>query len=177
MKYSDFGFKVNTDYNIAKIGNAEIKVLKYLPIRNKIDLIEISLQRAQEGGRYNEMKLDMYFNLYLVFMYTDLEFSEDERANEELLYDELCCNNVIISVIGAMEDMEYDDLITYLKLTKSRNERYMRSAASLMQTFIEDMPKNAQAVADIVNNFDKEKFENVVNFAKAANGQREIPQN
>ena len=46
MKYSDFNFKLDTDYNVAKIGNAEVKVLKYLPIKDKIDLIQIALQKS-----------------------------------------------------------------------------------------------------------------------------------
>ena len=54
------------------------------------------------------------------------------------------------------------------------NENYRHSAAALLQTFIQDMPKNAAAAAEIVNNFDKEKYKNVVDFAKSANGNRPI---
>lgn len=174
MKYSDLNLKINTDYNIASIGNNEIKVLKYLPTNDKIDLIQIALQKANEGGVYNEIKLDMYFNLYLVYMYSDLEFSEEEKNDEFKLYDELNCNNIIISIIGAMEDDEYDNLISYLTTMKENNEKHMLSTAALFQTFIQDMPKNAAAAAEIVDNFDKTKYQNVIDFAKSANGNRPI---
>lgn len=174
MLYKDLKLKLNTDYNIAKVGDNEIQVLQYLPVSDKIDLIQIALQKSLENGIYNEIKLDVYFNLYLIYMYTNLEFTDEEKANEFELYDKLNCNNIIISVIGAMEEGEYEDLMSYLKIVKANNEKYKTSAAAVLQSFIQDLPKNAQAAADIVDNFDKEKYKNVVEFAKSANGNRPI---
>ena len=174
MKFSDFNFKLNTDYNIAQIGDKEIQVLKYLPIRDKIDLVEIALQKAEENGIYNDMKLDIYFNLYLVYMYTDLEFTDEERADAEGTYDILNCNNVFISVIGAMEEDEYDNLISYLAEVRKEKECYKRSAVALLETAIHDLPKNAETAANIVDNFDKEKYQEVISFANSANGGRPL---
>lgn len=174
MLYKDLDLKLNTDYNVAKIGDNEIQVLQYLPISDKIDLVQIALQKSLENGIYNELKLDVYFNLYLIYMYTDLEFSDEEKANEFELYDKLNCNYVITSVISAMEESEYDSLLEYLKVMQVNNEEYRHSAAAILQSFIQDLPKNAQAAADIVDNFDKEKYSNVVEFAKSANGDRPI---
>ena len=137
--------------------NFEIEVSEYLPMRDKIDLVQIALQKAEENGTYNDMKLDMYFNLYIIYMYTNLEFTDEEKEDEFTLYDELQSNDIIISVIGTMEEQEYN-----------------LSAASLFKTFIQHMPKNAAAAAEIVDNFDETKLKNVVEFAKAANGQRQI---
>ena len=174
MKYSDLNLKINTKTKLVKIGNFEIEVSEYLPMRDKIDLVQIALQKSLENGIYNEMKLDMYFNLYLVYMYTNLEFTDEEKADEFALYNEMQSNNVIISVIGAMDDGEYDSLVDYAKIMQMDNEHYKNSAAALLQTFIQDMPKNAAAAAEIVDNFDKDKFKNVVDFAKSANGNRPL---
>ncbi|MBR3673899.1 MAG: hypothetical protein IKN65_06445 [Clostridia bacterium] len=103
MKYSELNLSQNTDVNFVKIGDTEIEVLQYLPIEDKIDLIDIALQNAKENGIYDEMKLDMYFNLYLVFMYTNLEFSDEERADLAKLYDELESNGVFLDIIEAMD--------------------------------------------------------------------------
>lgn len=174
MNYSDLKLKVNQKTNITIINDKEIEVLQYLPIEDKIDLIQIALYKSREGGIYNEMKLDIYFNLYLVYMYTNLEFTDEEKEDEFKLYNELQSNNVFISVIGAMEEDEYDALVNYLMEMKSNNISYSHSAAALLQTVIQDLPKNAQAAADIVNNFDPEKYQNVIDFAKHANGDRPI---
>ena len=174
MKYSDLNLKINTEYNIAKIGDQQVKVLKYLPIKDKIDLIQIALQKAHQDGIYNELKIDMYFNLYLLYLYTDIEFTDEEKANEELLYDELESNGIFIEIVNAMEDDEYESLLNYLELMQANNEVYRNSFASLLTAFIEDLPKNAEAAAAIVDNFDKEKYQNVLNFAKQANAGRPV---
>ena len=174
MKYSDLNLKINTNTNIAKIGDKEIKVLQYLPLEDKIDLIQIALQKSEENGIYNEMKLDMYFNLYIIYMYTDLEFTDEQKANEFTLYNELQSNEIIINIIGAIDEDEYITLIDYLEMMKKNNEKYKRSAAALFQTMIQDLPKNAAAAAEIVDNFDPEKYENVTNFARSLNGGRPI---
>lgn len=174
MKYSELNLKTPDEYNICSFNDKEIKVLKYLPIKDKIDLIEIALERAQENGRYNEMKLDIYFNLYLIYMYTDLEFTDEEKANDEELYDELISSGLLADIINAIDEEEYDELVDYLVETKEKNEEFMTSAAALLRSFIQDLPKNAQAAAEIVENFDKDKYKEVVQFARDANGGRPI---
>lgn len=172
MKYTDLKLSINNEYNIVQFEGLQIKILQYLPIEDKIDLIEIALQRSEENGIYNEMKLDMYFHLYMVYMYTDLEFSEEEKQNEIKLYNELCSNRVIQTVIHAVD--EYNELFDYLNIMKESNFKYKNSVSALLQTFIQDMPKNAEAAAKIVDSFDKEKYKEVIDFAKYANGDRSI---
>lgn len=174
MKYSDLGLRKKDNVKTIKIGEAEIQVLQYLPIEDKIDLIDIALQNAKENGIYDEMKLDMYFNLYLVFMYTNLEFSDEERADLAKLYDELESNGIFLDIIEAMDQDEYNNLIDYLEIMKENNQIYMTSAAALLQSFIQDLPQNAATAAEIVDNFDKEKYKEVVEFAQSANGGRPI---
>ena len=116
----------------------------------------------------------MFFNLYIIYMYTDLEFTDEEKSDEFKLYNELESNDVITNVIGAINETEYDNLLDYLHIMKHEKTLYNRSAAALIQTFIQDMPKNAATAAEIVENFDKEKYQNVIDFAKSANGNRPI---
>lgn len=172
MKYSDLNLSINNDTVTTQTPFGDIEVRKYLPVEDKIDLIEIALQKSEENGIYNEMKLAMYFNLYIVYMYTDLEFTDEEKADEYKLYNELESNNIIISVLGALD--EYEELFHYLNIMKDIKMRYKTSAAAMVQTFVQDMPRNAAAMSEIVDNFDKEKYKEVVEFAKYANGGRPI---
>lgn len=174
MKYKDLNFEVIKDSSFITINDKEIEVSHYLPMEDKIDLIQIALQKALENGIYNEMKLEVYFNLNIVYMYTNLEFNADDLADEFKLYDELKTNDVFLSVIGAIPDDEYDDLLNFLTLTQKSHEKNKRSAAALLQSVIQDLPKNAAAAREIVETFDPEKYSEVVNFAKNANGGRSI---
>lgn len=174
MNYSQLNLKINNKKNTFKIQDQWVEVAQYLPIKDKVDLIDIALQRAETTTGYNELLLEMFFNLNIVFMYTNLEFSAEELDDLEKLYDELESNGVILDVIGAMEDDEYNCLLDNLELMKENNLRFKGSTSALLQSIIADLPKNAEAAAEIVNNFDPEKYQAVLDFAKAANGGRPI---
>lgn len=172
MKYSDLKLSINNEVITTTVNEVEIEVRRYLPIEDKIDLIEVALQKAEENGIYNEMKLAMYFDLYIIYMYTNLEFTDEEKMNEYKLYNELESNGVISAVLGTLE--EYEILFHYLNIMKEAKMRYKTSAAAMIQTFIQDMPKNAETMSEIVDNFDKEKYKEVVEFAQYANGGRPL---
>lgn len=174
MKYSELDLKINDEFNTCMIGDKEIHVRKYLPISDKIDLVEIALQKAEQNSVYNDMKLDIYFNLYLVYMYTDLEFTEEEKTNEEELYDILESNGVFLDIIDAIDDEEYAYLMGTLDSMRANQEMFRRSAAALLQSFIQDLPANAEVASKIVDSFDKDKYKEVVEFAQYANGGRPI---
>ena len=65
-------------------------------------------------------------------------------------------------------------LFHYLDIIKNNFIQYRMSIAGILNTFIQDMPKNAEAMSEIVDNFDKEKYKEVIDFARYANGGRPI---
>ncbi len=67
-------------------------MLQYLPAQDKYDLLMITLQKSLENGAYNEFKLNLYFELNLVYMYTNISFTEKQREDEFKLYDTLESN-------------------------------------------------------------------------------------
>ena len=52
--------------------------------------------------------------------------------------------------------------------------KYTTTAASVVNKLINDLPSNAQAAANIVDNFDKTKFQEVINFAKSVNNGKAV---
>ena len=78
MKYSDLGLTTSNEIKPIKFKNGfVINVKQYLPISEKLSLIDISLQNSiHADGYYDPMVLDFVFNTYVVFCYTDLEFTE-----------------------------------------------------------------------------------------------------
>ena len=156
--------------------NLEINVKKYLPISDKIDLVQIALQKAEEDGVYNQIKLDMFFHLNIIYLYTDIEISQEEREDEYMLYDILESNDIIDQVVAAIGS-DYSELKDYLIEMMSDTLNYKNTAAAVLTRIIQDLPKNAAAAKEIVDSFDREKYENVRDFAIAANGGRNIVTN
>lgn len=152
----------------------DIKILKYLPTRDKLDLVQITLQKSAEKGIFNEVKLDTYFHLYLVYLYTDIAFSDDDRADEFALYDDLVASGLFDAILSEIEDDEYEMLWNYLIDTKGNILTYGNSAAGVIRDIIQDLPTAAAEAAKIAETFDTEKYKEVIEFAKAANNGNPI---
>lgn len=178
MNYKDLGLRLNTDTYFIDVQGNRINIKKYLPINDKKDLIEITLQKAEQtDGTYNEILIDMYFNLYLVYLYSDIVFSDEDREDEMRLYDELESSGLLERIVDKIPDSEYNILIKYLEDMEKSSLSYKHSAAAMVQKLIVDLPKNAEAAAKIVQDFDPEKYKEVVSFAQHANNNRPIPIN
>ena len=175
MNYKDLNLHTDNDMYFIEVYGKKINIKKYLPINDKKDLIEITLQKAEQAdGTYNEILIDMYFNLHLVYLYTDITFTDEDREDEMKLYDELESSGLLERILDKIPDEEYNVLMDYLKAMRKENSSYKHSAAAMVQKLIVDLPKNAEAAAKIVENFNPEQFKNVMEFAKYANGGRDI---
>lgn len=167
-------FKDVDEELVNKYKDMPITVQKYLSMSDKYDLVMITLQKSKEGGIYNPIKIDMYFHLHLIYMYTNLSFTENQKEDEAKIYDNLKSNGFIDIFLNTIDENEYEDLWSYLNEQMELDMKYNSTIAGVINNFIEDLPKNAEAAKDIVENFDKEKFQEVINFAQAANGGRPI---
>lgn len=174
VSYANLKLKVDSSVDTFDFCGNQIEVLKYLPMEDKYDLIMITLQKAEEDGIYNPLKLDMYFHLHLVYMYTNLSFTDKQREDESKLYDCLKSNGFIYQFMNVLEDEEYNYLFEMMQDVVDWRMSYRNTAAAVLQSLIQDLPRNAQVAADIVDSFDKEKFQEVISFAEAANGGRPI---
>ena len=175
MKYSDLHLTLETGRNtISVTPETEVNVLNYLPIEDKNDIIKMAIQNAEENGVLNDLLLDMYFRLYTVYMYTDIEFSDDERNNPAEIYNVLESSGLIGAIMHAIPAAELAYLVNMKDAMVERHLARRGSIAATIQSFIEMMPKNAEAANDIIKNFNPEDFQQVLNFAKAANGGRDI---
>lgn len=174
MKYEDLNLKVKQVYKTFEWEGQKILISKYLPIEDQYDIVMITLQKALEDGIYNPIKLDMYFHLNLIYMFTDIEFTDEDRENENKLYDEMKSTGFLDAVLEHIDPQLYAEMQEDIESIINDYMTYKTSAASIFKSFIEDLPANAEAAQKIVDNFNPEKYSAVVDFAKAANGGREI---
>ena len=174
ISYANMKLKLNTDVNTFDFKGQKVEVLKYLPAEDKYDLLMITLQKSLENGIYNDFKLNFYFELNLVYMYTNISFTEKQREDEFKIYNNLKSNGFFELFYQALDENEYNELFTQLNTIRKEKTKENRSVTSIINKFINDLPSNAEAAAKIVENFNPEQFKNVMEFAKYANGGRDI---
>ena len=177
VSYANMKLKLNTDVNTFDFGGQKIEVLKYLPAQDKYDLLMVTLQESLENGVYNEFKLNLYFELNLVYMYTNISFTEKQREDELKLYDNLKSNGFFDLFYQTIDEQEYNELLTQLNTLKEDNIFYKTSMAAIVNGLIQNLPKNAEVAAKIVESFDPKQYQAVVDFAQHANGNRNIKTN
>lgn len=174
ISYSNMKLKIKKDIKEIEYNGNTIEVSQYLPIEDKYDLIMATLQKSEEVGYYNALKLDMYFHLHLVYLYTNISFTEKQKEDELKLYDSLKSNGLIDEIVKDIPDAEYNDLLYFMDKIIEDSFAYKTSVAGLANSIITDLPKQAEAAMKIVDQFDPNKFQAVKDFAKAANGGRDI---
>ena len=166
VSFASLKLKTKDDVKTIVIGDKEIEVKQYLPIEDKYDLLMISLQEAKENGIFNELKLDTFFHLNLVFMYSNLSFTDKQKEDLLNLYDILESNDIINKIVAEIPQDEIEYLYSCLGKIKEDLIAYGNSISGIVDNLITQLPTNAQAAADIVNNFDPEKYGEVINFAR-----------
>lgn len=144
-------------------------VIDYLPIQDKLDLVNIAIAKSRDGyNNINRYLAKELMNLYIVIMYTNISFTEKQKENEYKLYDILKSNQVIETVIKAIPQQEYLELQTLLEMLIEDEKNMNKSIAGAINNLLENLPKSAEAAQDIINSFDQEKYGQVLDLAKSA---------
>lgn len=166
MKFSDIE-KVNVELIEIKLGAETFHVTPYLSISNKYDIVMDTLAEAEEpDGFINEVKLDMFLHLNLVYQYTDIEFAEEDKQNPYELYDVLETTGIITNVVGAIGE-EYQIILDYLLKSQNKIIAFNNSVTGAFKSLVHMLPEGAAAMQEIMDNFDPEKYNEVMNFASA----------
>ena len=152
----------------------EIEILNNLSSEDKYDIVMITLQKSAEDGYYNPIKLDIYFHLNLVYMFTNIIFDDEDREDEFKLYDDMMNSGFMEEFLKNIDIREYTEMQEYIEKIASLKTNYNSTAASIIKKFVDDLPANAEAAQQIMENFDPDKYQAVVDFAKAANGGRPV---
>ena len=79
ISLSKLNLEKNTEINKITINGSEIEVLSYLPLSEKISMINIVVQESIEGRIVNPMLVDSLFHVYLIMAYTNISFTTAQK--------------------------------------------------------------------------------------------------
>lgn len=164
-KNIDFNQSINKTLKTFDFNGSEIAVVPYLSIDDKYDLVMVTLQKSFEKGIYNHVKLDMYFDLHLVYMYTNIEVSEDDRQDEAKVYDIFKRSGLIDRVKECIDSSEIDLLLKYIYDMEKIIIAHRNTLGAVIGTFIEQLPENMEMAANAIKDFDPEKYQSLLSIA------------
>lgn len=156
INYKDIDFKqsINKENKIINFNGSEIQIVNYLSINDKYDLIMITLQKAFDNGIYNDLKLQMFFDLNIVYMYTNILFNTEDRVNELDLYDNLKNSGLIDIIKNEIDKEELNELWNLLQKTELKLYNYKGSFFAFILNAIENLPIKAEKALNILKQID-----------------------
>lgn len=149
VPFSKLGLKkINEEIKIIKFNDIDIEVKQYLPIDDKLQLVVNVISNAADGNRfYNPIKIDAFAALEILFMYTNLTFTDTQKKDLSKLYDLIVSNGLFQMVKEALPDEEYDELMALIYDSADNIYTQMNSAISVVEAFTNrdpgDMTKQA----------------------------------
>lgn len=167
MKFSDLNCNINEEVKIINFNGNDIEVKQYLPSSEKNDIINAIFQHADAGTVINTLAEEILFNVFLVFEYTNIEFSDEEKQGDPTeLYDKLLCSGLLDAVIQAIPKEEYDCLFNNVERIHNEYLTYRDSARAAFEQMSIFAPQTAADLSDKIKEFDVDKYKEIANAAE-----------
>lgn len=160
INYSDLELKqfTNKENIILNIYGKEVQIVPYLSIQDKYDLIMGALHKSYDNGIYNDIILKMYFELHIIYLYTNILFSIEDRADEIALYDTLVKSGVMQTVLEAIPETELVLLERLINNVRHNLELKNNSVTGAISNFVDVLPKKLEKLMPLL---EKINFANI----------------
>ena len=124
---------------IIPIENGDLVVKQYLPLENKIDLIETVLDfSGSDEGFFNVIKLEAYFRIEMIKAYTNITFTEKQLEDTQKLYDMIAVNGIWEIVESNIPEEEKDYIWDAIIEMADAIVEYNRSIGGMLKSLSYD---------------------------------------
>ena len=160
--------KVNDEVKTITFEEKEIEVKQYLPLEKKIDMIQIVVQESGTGTVVNGLLADALFHLCLVFNYSNINFSTEDREDKLALYDALDSSGLMAEIISAIPEEEYNLIRDNLVSMMDSYQAHRDSLGGFLDSIQMFAPQKSAEILEQVQSMDLSKYENIMQIAKAS---------
>lgn len=111
--FAKMNLKLNPEVKTITLYDQEVEIKQYIPIEDELELIGdvINQEEASDSNKFlNIIKLKMFFDLEVVFYFSNIVFTDKQKENLPKLYDLLDYNSIIEEVAAAMPEGLYEGL-------------------------------------------------------------------
>lgn len=107
--FTKLGLKKLDEIKTIEIGENTIEVKQYLPVNEKLGLIERVINLSQDENNFpNPIKIDVIGSIEMIAAYTNITFTEKQKEDIGKLYDLLEENGIIDKIMRAIPEVEYE---------------------------------------------------------------------
>lgn len=174
--FSTLKLKVLKDYTEFEFEKKPVQVLNYLPVQEKEDIIEVAYQKAIVDNVFNPILFNIYFLLNIVYSYTNLTFTDEQRKDEKKLYDMLESSGLLNDILRNIKRTECyffeQNAVEYI--SKRQSQDY--SVIGLFNNAVGALNTFSKVVSEKLSNVDENTIQNLVDNLPTLIGGNKIEQ-
>lgn len=134
LAFSKLGLKVTDLVNPLMFGENTIEVKVYLPLEDKIKLVQTILNNTvDDNGYYNPIQLEANKVVEVTAAYTNLTFTEKQRESIYKLYDQLVSSGFWATLSASIPKSEMSYIEGKLTTLIDNIYAYRNSAAGILE--------------------------------------------
>ena len=138
--FNDLKKELPLKMKVVKINDKEVEVKQYLPVNDKLNLITKVLEQVAQNEYpfANPVQMDVYTTLEIIYAYSNIDFTEEEKANPAELYDELEKQEIANMIIAAIPETEYNFVVDGIEDTITAYYAYRNSIKGIIEDVTTD---------------------------------------
>ena len=132
--------------------NQKIMVEQYLPLSQKLDLIQTVIELSGDGeeGFFNIVKLKTFYTIEMLKAYTNISLTEKQQEDPAKLYDAIVMNGIWEGVIESIPQEERDEIWGNILTLAREVTEYNHSALGILKTITSSDYENLNLEADSI---------------------------
>lgn len=152
VSFTKLGLTKNADVGSFEWNDQTIEVKAYLPIQEKMQLIQNVLNNCQDENNFiNEAKVSMFMTLEMVYHYSNINFTEKQKSDPAKMYDLLAGSGFLDDFFAVMPQSEYKCIAIWLDKIANHIYDYRNSVYGILDALNTDY-KNLELDADALKN-------------------------
>ena len=150
----------------------EFTLKENISTESKVDLVGLTIKEAFYEGIVNPMLLEIFFNVNLVLVYSDIEVTTSERLDKLALYDKFISEKVFSNFAQLMEEKYPDDVNMLAEHLTSWAEKYQKYENSFSATldklkiFADSMINRTDESISLLESLNPETVEQISSLAE-----------
>ena len=173
--FSTLKLKLVKNYAEFTYEDRTIQVIQYLPVIDKLDLIEIAYQKSIVNSTFNPLLFNVHFWLNVVYSYTNITFTDEQRKDESKIFDLLVSSNLLEKIIAAMDNDEFN---YYRENVDGYIETRLRldySVGGIVNNATSAINKFSGVIAEKLSALDENTIQKILDaFPQLVNGENKI---
>lgn len=148
ISFTKLGLTKNQEVKQITWNDQTIEIKQYLSIQDKMNLISTVLNNCQDENNFiNEGKLQLYFDLEVIFRYTNINFTDKQKEDVVKLYDLFNGSGLRKEIFDNIPEDEVSKCYGWLNTTAYHIYEYRNSIYGILDAMNTDY-KNLELDAD-----------------------------